>query len=475
MNALRKIEDFLPADIEAEQALIGLVLMRNDAWAEASELVEAQHFSESLHVRLWDFIGQKLSAGERVTPLTVGAALGPDGKAEIIQGLTVSQYIARMVAEGIAPLVNPADCARAIRDLWRRRQLVVLAQEIQQRALGGFDDIGVDGLIDDVDEELGAIRFGKQIAGVVSFGEAAERALRETADAYRSDRRPGFDTGLPTLDELIGPMMPGDLVTLGGPSGAGKSALAAQILRHNAQGLFPQPGFFLSMEMSASQVVRREMAADTRITMRQQKTGEISQGEYEYLRDTAAAMKTLPIQIDDSGRLKVSQIVKKLRAMKKKYNIALAVLDNIPLIAPERDKWTDIETIKHAMPILKDVAKELEMCLIAIAQVTRESMKRTTWRIRSSSIFGGEIIKQCSDIMAGVVLPLEWLRENEPEGEGTKAHDKWARDCEHWRGRAELAALKVRDGASGGYRACLFDGKTVRFGEAEFRSEKYGA
>jgi len=465
MNAPRRIEDFLPADIQIEQALLGLVLLKNDAWLEASEIVEAQHFSEHLHQRIWEFISAKLDAGEKVTPLTMGAALGPDAKAEIIPGVTVSEYLARLVSESIAGLTQAAELAKTIRDLWRRRQIITLAAEMQQRVAGGLGEAGVDELLDELDQELSAIRFGKEIAGVVTIGAAAEDALNDTARAYQSEQRVGFETGLPTLDELIGPMMPGDLITLGGPSGAGKSALAAQILRHNAQGLFPQPGFFLSMEMSASAIVRRELAADTRITMRQQKTGDITQGEYEYLRDTVKAMKSIPIHVDDSGRMKVSQIVKRLRAMKKRHNIALAVLDNIPLIAPERDRWTDIETIKHAMPILKDTAKELGIALIAIAQVTRESMKRTTWRIRSSSIFGGEIIKQCSDIMAGVVLPSQWLIENEPEGEGTKAHDKWLRDTEQWRGKAELAALKVRDDASGSYRRCDFDGKTVRFSE----------
>jgi replicative DNA helicase len=465
VNAYRKLEDFLPADIAVEQALIGRVLMRNDAWLDASEIVEPLQFSEMLHSRMWDWISQKLSAGDSVTPLTMGAALGPDAKAEIAPGMTLSQYLARIVTESVGEMINPAECAKTIRDLWRRRQIITLAGEMQQRAIGGFDGEGVDALLDDMDQELGAIRFGKEISGVTLIGDAAEQAVRETANAYQSDRKVGFDTGLPTLDELIGPMMPGDLISLGGPSGAGKSALAAQILRHNAQGLFPQPGFFLSMEMSASQIVRREMAADTRISMRQQKTGAISQGEYEYLRDAAAAMKSLPIHVDDSGRMKTSQIVKRLRAMKKRYNIGIAVLDNIPLIEPERDRWTDIETIKHAMPILKDTAKELGISLIAIAQVTRESMKRTTWRIRSSSIFGGEIVKQCSDIMASVVLPFDWLKENEPDGDGTKVHDKWLRDCEQWKDRAELGALKVRDDKSGGVRSCVFDGKTVRFSE----------
>lgn len=464
MNVPRKIEDFLPVDIAVEQALIGLVLMRNDAWLEASEIVEAQHFSEGLHSRIWEFVSAKLDAGEKVTPLTMGAALGPDAQAEVGSGVTVSQYLARLVSEGIAGLTQAADCARTIRDLWRRRQIIALASEMQQRAVGGFDDSGVDGILDELDQELSAIRFGKEISGVVTIGSAAERALGETVRAYQSEQRVGFETGLPTLDELIGPMMPGDLVTILAGSGHGKSALGAQILRHNAEGLLPAPGYFVSMEMAALQVVRRELAADTRISVRKQKTGEVSQGEYEYLRDTAAAIQNLPIYIDDAGRMKTSQIVKRLRAMRKKYGVAIAIIDHHKLVKPEREKWNKFETIEHLAVTLKDTAKEIGICIILLAQVTRESLKES-WRIKSTSLWGGEDIKQCSDIMFGAMIPSEWLKENEPDKNMTKDHDKWLQDCEYWKGRAQLVSLKVRDGPTGGFRTVGFDGDKVRFVE----------
>lgn len=464
MNAQPQF-DWLPHNIEAEQALLGAVLMTNDAWDACSELVEADHFFEPLHTKLWTLLGERIMAGQTITPVTLVAQLGSDAGFEIFDGMSVGEYVARLSAQSAIPRHVPA-YAGTIRDLWARRRLIALTRDLQSCAMGG-EGSDIQGLLDHADSELGAIRFGKQVSGIDLVGDLAETALRQTADAFRLGGAVGFDTGIQSLDEMIGPIMPGDLVTILAPSGHGKSAIAAQILRHNAMPSLDStrgqaPGLFVSMEMAGTQVARRVMATDSRISAREQKEGRVNQAEYEKLQATAAALRNLPLYIDSSGRQKTSTIVKKLRAMKKAHGIRMAAVDHLLLIQPESAKWSKFDIIDHAAIELKDAAKDLDIAILLLAQVTREAQKRETWRIRDQDLFGGDSVKQASDIFLTVCLPEKWLRQREPEI-GSKERGKWDADCERWRDRAEISAPKVRDGDDGSARTVAFDGPRMVF------------
>lgn len=464
MNQIAPAYDFLPHSIEAEQQLLGSVLMSNDSWDACGDVVEAAHFYEPIHARLWALISERLAAGQQVTPVTLIAQLGADGLVDLA-GMTIKEYVARLAVEAAAPRHAP-NHARVVRDLWARRQIIALTRDLQSRAMG-MDGADVAAMLEEADAELAAIRFGKQVAGVCLLGDLADRALAQTEEAYRLESKVGFDTGVAAIDEMTGPFMPGDLITVLAPSGHGKSALGAQILNRNAEASLDAnrgvPGLFLSMEMEGVQVARRQMASYSGIATRAQKAGEINEGEYTTLKSAAARLKRLPFYIDHSGRQKVSTITKKLRAMKKAYGIRIAVVDHVKLIKPESPKWSKFDTIENAAMELKDIAKEIDITVVLLAQVTRESQKRDGWRVRPGDLWGGDTVRECSDIMLTACLPHKWLSENEPEG--GKEKEKWSTDLLRWAGRGEVSAPKVRDGETGNHRAVSFDGKRMLFGD----------
>jgi len=170
------------------------------------------------------------------------------------------------------------------------------------------------------------------------------------------------------------------------------------------------------------------------------------------------------ILIDETGRQTTSRICKKVRAMHRRYGLGCAAIDHVLLIKPDNPRWQKIETIEYAAMAFKELAKELDIPIFLLAQLTRGSQSSaTSWKFTDQALYGGDAIKQASDVMIGVTLPRKWLKQREPE-EGSKDHDLWVGKMERWRDKAEIGALKMRDDDDGQWLTMPFDGATYTFG-----------
>lgn len=469
MNAPHAVADFLPHNIEVEQALLGAILVNNDAMMAAEGLVEPDFFFEPLHNRLWTIMSDMLRAGKVVTPLTISAYLGPDATMDV-GGMTAKVYLARLCAEATT-VVNAPDFAKTVRDLWQRRRLINVSREIQARAMGGFGSEPVDGLLEELDSELHSIRFGKSVQGALWIGEAADRAFEMTARAHEGNGKDVYSTGVQTIDRAIGPLIAGDFVTILGESGHGKSALAMQIMRALAMRSEERPDgepfAFISQEMGAVSLARRQMAALSGISTQLQRSGlSLNQAEFERLRDSADLMKPQKIIIDESGRQKTSSIIKKLRALKKRYGIKGFAIDHSRLLKPEHPRHNEIETITNAAPEFKQACKELDLIGFLLAQPSSTGMRESVrWRLTDRSIYGGDAIRQNSDMVLSIAIPYNWLINREPDPAEQRDHDKWTADCQKYRGLGEFCAIKLRDGEKSGWETLSWSGATTRFGD----------
>lgn len=468
MNAPHAIADFLPHSIAAEQALLGATLINNDAYNSAADLVEPSHFFEPLHERLWTMIGGRISRGERVTPVTLTAALGPDAMMDV-GGMTVKVYMARLMAEATT-VINAPDFARTIRDMWARRRLINFSRELQARALGGFDSGTVEVLLEEAEGELSEIRFGKVVQGASWIGEAASRAVEQTAAAHSGNGVDLYETGIQTIDKIIGPLIAGDFITLLGESGSGKTAIAMQIMRAiscpSVERPKGAPSAFISQEMGAVAVARRQMSAHTGISTRAQRSGAVNQAEFESLYASVKAMHAIPIIIDESGRQKISGIIKKLRSLKKLYGIKAFAIDHSRLLRGEHSKQNEIEIITNAAMELKEACKSLELIGIMLAQPSRDGIKSAVrWRLTDQAVYGGDALRQNSDMVLTIAIPHNWLINREPDPNEQKEHDKWMQDCLKWKGLGEFCAIKLRDGEKSGWETLIWSGSTTRFGD----------
>lgn len=461
----------LPADITCEQALLGAVLMNPEAYYVVADHVDGECFSEPLHQMFWEMIATRMDGGRVLDPVTLAVQMGPDAEG-MVGDITVREYIARLAANATS-IISAPDYAKTIRSLWKRRRLIGLSSQLSHRCNGGYDGGDVEELIDEFDSELTGIRYGQNIAGVKWLKDAANEALRQTAENYQSQGKCkiGLETGIAELDEMIGPMMGGDLVTIAAPSGHGKSAIAAQILCAASQASLDstqgRPSFFVSMEMEASQIARRVMATWSGVSTRKQRAGSVDVAEYEALDRAAQSTQQVKILFDESGRQTFSRIARKARAMKRLYGISAMAVDHLRLIKPENPKMGMIETIENAAAGFKDLAKELGIVIFQLAQLSTGEQKRlTSWRFTDQAVWSGDFVKQMSDVMLGVVIPAKWLRQRQPDPSDAKDFDRWHKQMQEWAGRAEIGTLKVRDGDDGDWKAIEFDGARMQFGSA---------
>ncbi len=453
--------------IEAEQALLGAVIVNNAAYFVVQATVQAEHFYEHVHRVIWQVLAKRLDTSGSATPALLAADLGADGSLQI-GDIDLRKYVARLAAEATT-IANAQDYATTIANLWRKRQLQSLGQTLIDQATAGFDGPSVDDVLRDTDSRLIDIAYGKRIQTLKSIREAAFDAIDATSAAYKGGLPPGFSFGLPTLDEICGRMMPGDLVVLLAPSHHGKTALATQILRSVSlpsldatQGI---PSLFIEMEMKAKDIVRRMLAKDSGVSVRGQESGEIDELQFAELVDAARGLERLNIEIDDSGSQTVSRIIAKIRVMAKLKGVRFVASDHVKLFDGDSPKMTAMEVIGDAARRLKAVGMETGVVNLLLAQPTRESRKREgSGRPRVEDIYGGGVLEEMADIIIGLHNPTEGLIQREPET-GTKEYAEWQRELQRWTGKVEMAALKRRRGKQSGWRMFNYDGPTTTFSE----------
>lgn len=440
--------------------------MNSAAYFVVSGEIESDHFSEPLHAKFWDTITHRMDSGRTLDPVQLAISLGPEAE-ERIGDITVREYIARLAISAVSVISAP-DYARTIKGLWKRRRIIALAQQMSYRAGEGTEESDIEELMAEMDLEFSAVRFGDKTPGIVKMDEAIVSAIDMTARVYQGGHEPGIESRVPEIAELLGPLMPGDLVTLLAASGNGKTALAAQFMTDAAvpSGIRePVSSLMFSQEMLAMQIARRAIAAESGVPTWRQRKASIDLAEFDALTTAARKLEKMPIYIDQTANQKVSVIVRKARHMKKLYGITLVVVDHLLEIRAESQKQSKFDVIENAARELKKLAKEENLVVLLLAQVTREAQKRDHWRVRDQDLFGGDVVKQSSDIMFSVSIPTVFIQQREPRP-GSEDYFKWLAEMEEWIGKAEIGVLKMRDGENGGRRMIGWNGPRQTFGSA---------
>ena len=455
--------------IESEQALLGSVIVNNQAYFVVQATVREEHFYEHTHRVIWRVIAKRLDEHGAAPVALIVSDLGADGALQI-GDINLKKYVARLAAEAGSPIMAP-DYAATLADLWRLRQLQGLGQGLIEQATAGADRPSVADILKDTDQRLLDIAYGQAISTVRSVSTAAVAAIDATADAYRGGRPPGYSFGLPTLDDICGRMMAGDLVVLLAPSHHGKTALATQILRSVSlpsldatQGV---PSLFIEMEMKATDIVRRMLAKDSGVSVRKQESGDLNDMEWAELVAAAREFGRLPIEIDESGSQTVSRVIAKIRVMSKLKGVRFVATDHVKLFTSDNPRDSNIEIIGSAAQRIKAIGMETGTVNLLLAQPTRESRKREGGgRPRVEDIYGGGVLEEMADIIVGLHNPVETLKQREPEP-GTKEYSDWQAQMTRWHGKVEMAALKRRRGEQSGWRQFAYDGPTTTFSELQ--------
>ncbi len=461
----------VPYDIDVEQALLGAMLVDNQAIERVSGTLKPEHFYDPLHARLYEvMLAQFERGGMVITPLTLHAAMKADAGLLEVGG---HAYLAGL-AQAAPALPNVRDLAKILQELAVRRALIHIGEDIVNTAYEAPHDNPPKAQIETAEKALYAIsessRYGE---GPIDFAESLRRAVESAEKAQaRGGRISGVSSGFTDIDSLLGGLQPSDLLILAARPGMGKTALATNIA-FNAARMWMQDieagaevprgaaVLLFSLEMAAQQLSARILSEQTEIEMWKIRNGKFSDSEWEKFVLTMQELSTLPLFIDDTGGISIAQIAARARRLKREKQIGLIIVDYLQLVEASRRAENRVQEITEVTKGLKTLAKELNVPILALAQLSRGVDARDDKRPVLSDLRESGSIEQDADVVMFIYREEYYLKTREPDPT-TPEHAKWVEKCERAFRRAEVLVEKHRHGATNRIEL-FFDDRFTRF------------
>lgn len=464
-----------PHNIEAEQGVLGAMLVNNDAFYRVSDFLKPDHFFEPIHQTIFETISAIVRAGKIATPVTLKTFLPTDTD---LGGMTVGQYLARLAAEATT-IINAQDYGRTIYELAIRRQLIGVGEDMVNVAYDAPVDFAPRAQIEDAERRLYELaEAGRYDGGFQRFSQAMTTALDMAANAYQRDGKlSGISSGLRDLDARMGGLQRSDLIVLAGRPGMGKTSLATNIAYNIAAAYESevQPdgsmktinggvvGFF-SCEMSAEQLATRILAEQTEISSSAIRRGGITQTEFDKIRDYTIKLQNLPLYVDETGGLSISQLTARARRLKRQKGLDVIMVDYIQLLQGSGKRSDNrVQEVTEITTSLKALAKELNCPVVALSQLSRQVENREDKHPQLSDLRESGSIEQDADVVVFVYREEYYLQAKEPRP-GTPEHEKWQLEMDLAHRKAEVIIAKQRHGPTGTVEL-QFEGQFTRFSD----------
>ncbi len=473
----------LPSNIEAEAAFLGAVLIDNRVIEELNTPLRPDHFFEPVHARIYERVLSLLDRKAVVTPVTLRPYFEAD---EALKGLGGVTYLARLTADGQG-LLAPRELAEQIYELALLRELVSVGRTLVTKAMDTSESVAPLEQITEAEAALYAVADGaSNQQQAQNFGEATRTAIMAIEKALNSGGHiAGKTTGLTSVNEKIGGLHDSDLIILAGRPGMGKTSLATNIAFNAASrlqndlaaGIEEKASVgaacaFFSLEMSADQLATRILAEQAGISSESLRTGRISRDDFQQLSFASQRLAELPLYIDDTPALTIAALRARARRLKRKHNIGLIVVDYLQLLqGTGRASDNRVNEISEISRGLKTLAKELQVPVIALSQLSRAVEQREDKKPMLSDLRESGSIEQDADMVWFVFREDYYVNNTEPklptESDPADVHEKyeaWRQKMEQVTGLAELIVAKQRHGSTGRVRL-RFEARITRFSD----------
>ncbi|MFN7269037.1 MAG: replicative DNA helicase [Cereibacter sp.] len=465
--------DILPHNIEAEQQLLGVILTNNDVYDRIAALVRAEHFFDPVHARIFEIAAARIQKNTLASPVTLKAFLEDD---QGLRELGGPSYLARLAGAAISAFAA-RDYAQMIYDLAVRRELIGLGRDISARA--ARVDVESDPREQITEAEQRLYRLGEQgVAerGFQSFLKAVTDAVNVANAAYQRDGGlAGMSTGLIDLDKKLGGLHPSDLLILAGRPSMGKTSLATNIAfniaRTYRRGRLPDGsegavqggvvGFF-SLEMSAEQLAARILSEASEVPSDQIRRGDMTEAEFRRFVEAAKALEACPLYIDDTPALPISQVAARARRLKRTHGLDVLIVDYLQLLkgTSKENRVLEVSEITQG---LKAIAKELDIPVIALSQLSRAVENREDKRPQLADLRESGSIEQDADVVMFVYRDEYYKEREKPGDHELEKMVQWQQLMEQVHGKAEVIIGKQRHGPIGTVELS-FEGRFTRFG-----------
>jgi replicative DNA helicase len=464
----------LPHNIEAEQALLAAMLINNASADKVSGFLRPEHFFEPVHGRIYEAAIKLMERGQIATPVTLKAYFENDAALEEVGG---AQYLAKLAAAAVT-VINAEDYGRTIHDLNLRRELIQIGEDMVNTAFDPSVDESATAQIEISEQHLFHLaQEGEHEGGFQPFTRSLTQAIEMVEAAYKRDGRlTGVPMGLRDLDAKLGGLHRSDLVVLAGRPSMGKTALATNIAFHaarthlrakkeageSAPGDGAMVGFF-SLEMSAEQLATRVLSEEAGIPSEKLRRGQLSNDDFLKVVTVSQELEQIPLYIDDTPALTIAALRTRARRLKRTHGLGLVVVDYLQLLRPATRNRQDnrVQEISEITQGLKALAKELDLPVLALSQLSRAVEQREDKRPQLADLRESGAIEQDADVVMFVFREEYYLERRKP-AEDSKDFEEWMAKMERAHNVADVIIGKQRHGPTGMVKL-QFEGATTKF------------
>ena len=444
-------ENKLPSNIEAEQSLIGSVLVNNDIIDEISNIVNAGKFFDPIHRKIYEVIETLNNKGMIANPITLKNYFEKDSGLSEVGGVDYLVKLTRFSSS----IKQAIDYAKIIHEMYVKRELIFISDGISDQAKDEQIEKTGENIIEDAEKSLFDLaERGNFSQTFLKFNQAIDQTIEMATLAMKSDQGiVGVPTGLSDLDEKLGGLHKSDLIIIAGRPSMGKTALATNIAYYAAKHMQDnnEKGSvaFFSLEMSSEQLSTRILSEQARISSHEIGTGKATEETLNRYIETSRNIYDLPLYIDETPAIAISTLSNRARRIKRLFGLKLIVVDYIQLMRTNSNRMDGrVQEISEITQGLKALAKELNVPVVALSQLSRAVEQRDDKKPQLSDLRESGSIEQDADVVLFVYREEYYLEKKEPK-QGSIEHAEWQSKMSDIHGQAELIVGKHRHGSTG--------------------------
>ena len=448
LNIVKNKLEELPNNIEAEQSVIGSILLSNEIFDEINILISSKNFYDPMHQKIISAIEKLIYSGMLANPITLKNYFENE-KDE----LNVPEYLVKITKFSTSSR-QAIEYSKLIYDLYVKRELIKISENVIDAAK--LNDLDNDGqkIIENYEKSLFDLaEKGSFSSTIVKFDEALKRTIEMASSAYKNDEGiVGVPTGLTDLDDRLGGLHKSDLVIIAGRPSMGKTALATNIAFYAAKKIQDEGKkssiAFFSLEMSSEQLSTRILAEQSRIKSNDIRRGRISEEQFDKFIETSKNITELPLYIDETPAISIAALSNRARRIKRKYGLDMVVVDYIQLMSASNYREGRVQEISEITQGLKALAKELSVPVLALSQLSRAVEQRDDKKPQLADLRESGSIEQDADVVMFVYREAYYTERKEPRP-ATVEHAEWQAKMNEVSNLAEIIIGKQRHGPTG--------------------------